>query len=135
LAARLLAVPGAHDASTPLPLLRQLAAGVQQGRLVIMDGVAHLAPAEAPDRVAALIADHAAMRPSTRTTAQVRAEGMRGRREVLGDTHVDQALERTTDLTREFQDFITTCAWGGVWTRGSPDRRTRSLVTLGALVG
>jgi 3-oxoadipate enol-lactonase / 4-carboxymuconolactone decarboxylase len=134
IAAPLLAVAGAQDASTPLPLLRQLAAGVQQGRLVIMDGVAHLAPAEAPDRVAALIADHAAMRPSTRTTAQVRAEGMRVRREVLGDAHVDQALERTTDLTREFQDFITTYAWGGVWTRGGLDRRSRSLVTLAALV-
>jgi 3-oxoadipate enol-lactonase/4-carboxymuconolactone decarboxylase len=59
---------------------------------------------------------------------------MRVRREVLGDAHVDQALERTTDLTREFQDFITTYAWGGVWTRGSLDRRTRSLVTLAALV-
>jgi 3-oxoadipate enol-lactonase / 4-carboxymuconolactone decarboxylase len=134
IAAPLLAVAGAQDASTPLPLLRQLAAGVQQGRLVIMDGVAHLAPAEAPDRVAALIADHAATRPSTRTTAQVRAEGMRVRREVLGDAHVDQGLERTTDLTREFQDFITTYAWGGVWTRGGLDRRSRSLVTLAALV-
>jgi 3-oxoadipate enol-lactonase / 4-carboxymuconolactone decarboxylase len=134
IAAPLLAVAGAQDASTPLPLLRQLAAGVQQGRLVILDEVAHLAPAEAPDRVAALIADHAAMRPSTRTTAQVRAEGMRVRREVLGDAHVDQALERTTDLTREFQDFITTYAWGGVWTRGGLDRRSRSLVTLAALV-
>ena len=134
IAAPLLAVAGAQDASTPLPLLRQLAAGVQQGRLVILDGVAHLAPAEAPDRVAAVIADHAAMRPTTRTTAQVRAEGMRVRREVLGDAHVDQALERTTDLTRDFQDFITTYAWGGVWTRGGLDRRTRSLVTLAALV-
>lgn len=134
IAAPLLAVAGAQDASTPPPLVRHLAAGVQQGRLVILDGVAHLAPAEAPDRVAALIADQAAMRPSMRTTAQVRAEGMRVRREVLGDAHVDQALERTTDLTRDFQDFITTYAWGGVWTRPGLDRRSRSLITLAALV-
>ena len=133
-AAPLLAVAGAHDATTPALLLRHLAAGVQQGRLVVLDGVAHLAAAEAPDRVAALIADHAALRPSTRTTAQVRAEGMQVRREVLGDAHVDHALERTTDLTRDFQDFITTYAWGGVWTRGGLDRRSRSLVTLAALV-
>jgi 3-oxoadipate enol-lactonase/4-carboxymuconolactone decarboxylase len=96
--------------------------------------VAHLAPAEAPDRLATLIANQATTRPSGRTTAQVRAEGMRVRREVLGDVHVDRALERTTDLTRDFQDFITTYAWGGVWTRGGLDRRSRSLVTLAALV-
>jgi len=53
---------------------------------------------------------------------------------VLGDVHVDRALEQTTDLTRDFQDFITTYAWGGVWTRGRLDRRSRSLVTLAALV-
>ena len=134
IAAPLLAVAGAQDASTSLPLLRHLAAGVQQGRLVILDRVGHLAPAEAPDRVAALIADHASRRPSTRTTAQVRAAGMRVRREVLGDAHVDQALERTTDLTRDFQDFITTYAWGGTWTRPGLDRRSRSLITLAALV-
>jgi 3-oxoadipate enol-lactonase / 4-carboxymuconolactone decarboxylase len=132
--APLLVVAGARDASTPLPLLQYLAAGVQQGRMVVLDGVAHLAPAEAPDRVARLIADQAATRPSTRTTAQVRAEGMRVRREVLGDAHVDRALEQTTDLTRDFQDFIATYAWGGVWTRGGLDRRSRSLVTLAALV-
>jgi 3-oxoadipate enol-lactonase/4-carboxymuconolactone decarboxylase len=132
--APLLAVAGGRDAVTPPPLLRHLAAGVQQGRLVVLDGVAHLAPAEAPDRLAALIADQATTRPPARTTAQVRAEGMRVRREVLGDVHVDRALERTTDVTRDFQDFITTYAWGGIWTRDGLDRRSRSLVTLAALV-
>ena len=132
--APLLAVAGGRDVVTPPGLLRHLAAGVQQGRLVVLDGVGHLAPAEAPDRLAALIADQATTRPSARTTAQVRADGMRVRREVLGDVHVDRALERTTDLTRDFQDFITTYAWGGVWTRAGLDRRSRSLVTLAALV-
>jgi 3-oxoadipate enol-lactonase/4-carboxymuconolactone decarboxylase len=132
--APLLAVAGGRDAVTPPPLLRHLAAGVQQGRLVVLDGVAHLAPAEAPDRLAALIADQATTRPPARTTAQVRAEGMRVRREVLGDVHVDRALERTTDVTRDFQDFITTYAWGGIWTRDGLDRRSRSLVTLATLV-
>jgi 3-oxoadipate enol-lactonase / 4-carboxymuconolactone decarboxylase len=134
IAAPLLAVAGAHDATTPAPLLRHLAAGVQQGRLIVLDGVAHLAPAEAPDRLAELIADQATTRPSVRTTAQVRAEGMRVRREVLGDAYIDRSLEGTTDLTRDFQDFITTYVWGDVWTRGGLDRRSRSLVTLGVLV-
>jgi len=59
--------------------------------------------------------------------------GMAVRREVLGDAHVDQAIERTTDFTAPFQDFITRYAWGGVWTRDGLDRRMRSVVTLTAL--
>ena len=61
-------------------------------------------------------------------------EGMRVRREVLGDEHVDRAIARTTDFTREFQDLITRYAWGEIWTRPGLDRRTRSAVTLAALV-
>lgn len=58
---------------------------------------------------------------------------MRVRREVLGSEHVDRAVERTTDLTAPFQDFITRTAWGDVWSRPGLDRRTRSLITLAAL--
>jgi 4-carboxymuconolactone decarboxylase len=60
--------------------------------------------------------------------------GMRIRREVLGDEHVDRAIEQTTDETRDFQDFITRYAWGEIWTRPGLDRRTRSCITLVALV-
>jgi 4-carboxymuconolactone decarboxylase len=59
--------------------------------------------------------------------------GMKVRREVLGDEHVDRAVESTTPLTADFQDFITRYAWGGVWTREGLDRRTRSAITLAAL--
>jgi 4-carboxymuconolactone decarboxylase len=59
---------------------------------------------------------------------------MEVRREVLGDEHVDRAIERTTEHTREFQDFITRYAWGEIWTRPGLDRRTRSCITLTALV-
>ena len=61
-------------------------------------------------------------------------EGMRVRREVLGDEHVDRAIASTTDLTRDFQDLITRYAWGEIWTRPGLDRRTRSCITLTALV-
>ena len=60
--------------------------------------------------------------------------GMRIRREVHGDEHVDAATARATDLTREFQELLTRYAWGEIWTRPGLDRRTRSLVTLAALV-
>jgi 4-carboxymuconolactone decarboxylase/3-oxoadipate enol-lactonase/4-carboxymuconolactone decarboxylase len=60
-------------------------------------------------------------------------DGMRVRREVLGDEHVDRATARQDDVTREFQDLITRYAWGEIWTRPGLDRRTRSCVTLTAL--
>jgi 4-carboxymuconolactone decarboxylase len=61
-------------------------------------------------------------------------EGMRIRREVLGDEHVDRAVEQTTEGTRDFQEFITRYAWGEIWARPGLDRRTRSCITLTALV-
>jgi 4-carboxymuconolactone decarboxylase len=60
--------------------------------------------------------------------------GMKVRREVLGDEHVDAAIERTTDFTADFQDLVTRYAWGEIWTRPGLDRRMRSCITLTALV-
>jgi 4-carboxymuconolactone decarboxylase len=60
--------------------------------------------------------------------------GMQTRREVLGDTHVDNAIRATTDLTADFQSFITRYAWGEIWSRPGLDRRTRSCITLTALI-
>ena len=61
-------------------------------------------------------------------------EGMKTRREVLGDEHVDRAVAGTTPFTADFQDLITRYAWGEVWSRPGLDRRTRSAITLTALV-
>jgi 4-carboxymuconolactone decarboxylase len=60
--------------------------------------------------------------------------GMRVRREVLGDEHVDAASAATGPVTRDFQELVTRYAWGSVWTRPGLDRRSRSIVTLTALV-
>ena len=60
--------------------------------------------------------------------------GMQVRREVLGDEHVDRAVATTTEVTRDFQDFITRYAWGGIWIRDGLARRDRSIITLTALV-
>lgn len=60
-------------------------------------------------------------------------EGMRVRREVLGDDHVDAATDRIAPFDEDFQRFITETAWGGVWARPQLDRRTRSLVTIAIL--
>ena len=60
--------------------------------------------------------------------------GMRIRREVLGDEHVDAAIERSSEFTADFQNLITRYAWGEIWNRPGLDRRTRSAITLTALV-
>jgi 4-carboxymuconolactone decarboxylase len=60
--------------------------------------------------------------------------GMRIRREVLGDEHVDRAIENTTVQTAAFQDLITRYAWGDVWARPGLDRKMRSAITITALV-
>ena len=61
-------------------------------------------------------------------------DAMRIRREVLGDEHVDRAVEPTTEFTADFQDLITRYAWGEIWGRPGLDRRARSCITLTALV-
>jgi 4-carboxymuconolactone decarboxylase len=61
------------------------------------------------------------------------SEGMKVRREVLGDEHVERAAAAATPFTQPFQDFVTRYAWGGVWTRDGLDRRTRSAITLALL--
>ncbi len=61
-------------------------------------------------------------------------EGMKIRRAVLGDAHVDQAIATQNEFTAEFQDLITRYAWGEIWTRPDLDRKTRSLITIAMMV-
>jgi 3-oxoadipate enol-lactonase/4-carboxymuconolactone decarboxylase len=113
-------------------------------------GAAHLASVERADAVTPAILRHLSHTPGTAETGAPRpggteemgsrqgsadaAAGMRTRREVLGDAHVDRAVAATTDFTRDFQSFITRYAWDEIWNRSGLDRRTRSCVTLTALV-
>ncbi len=57
-------------------------------------------------------------------------DGMKVRREVLGDDHVNRAEENKTSFDADFQTFITEMAWGSTWTRGEIDRVTRHLLTI-----
>ncbi|BCY07488.1 3-oxoadipate enol-lactonase [Actinoplanes sp. L3-i22] len=120
-----LAVAGGLDKPTPTAGLELIATGVPHGRLVVLDDVAHLAPAESPEVVAFLLDQH---------FDEARAAGIAVRREVLGPAHVDRATAATTPFTRDFQDLITRYAWGEIWTRPGLDRRSRSMITLTALV-
>ena len=60
--------------------------------------------------------------------------GMKVRRAVLGDAHVDRSLQRRNDFNQEFQDLITRYAWGEIWTRPGLERRERSLIVLALMI-
>lgn len=61
-------------------------------------------------------------------------EGLKIRKEVLGETYVNESFENATPFDRPFQEFITESAWGGVWNRGPLDRKTKSIITLSVLI-
>ena len=121
-----LAVGGAEDQPTPAATLREHAARIRGARFVELDGVAHLAPAEAPRTVASLIEGHLDGDPVP--------AGMQVRRQVLSDAHVDRARAGITDVNAAYQDLISRYAWGEIWTRPGLARRDRSIAVLTALV-
>jgi 3-oxoadipate enol-lactonase/4-carboxymuconolactone decarboxylase len=134
-----LVVGGRDDRATPPNHARELADGIPGAALVEIPGAAHLAPAEQPGRVLTALLAHLDRTPDQAVGAagspdETHATGMTVRRAVLGDAHVDRAVAATTAFTAPFQDLITRYAWGEIWTRPGLDRRTRSCVTLTALV-
>lgn len=141
IAAPVLAVAGAEDAVCPPEMLREIADGVADGGYAELAGVAHLAPAEAPVAVARLLRAHFLGEQSLGEQGLGEEQpvpdlspGMTVRREVLGDAHVDRSIAATTDFTRDFQELITAYAWGEIWTRPGLDRRSRSMITLTAMI-
>ncbi|KAB8193009.1 4-carboxymuconolactone decarboxylase [Nonomuraea phyllanthi] len=126
--ARTLVIAGAEDPATPLDHALTLAGGIPGASLTVVPHASHLANVERPEPVTQAIAAHLA------DSGGGLEAGMRTRREVLGDAHVDRAVAATTDFTRDFQELITRYAWDEIWNRPGLDRRTRSCVTLTALV-
>ncbi|GAA3445419.1 4-carboxymuconolactone decarboxylase [Planomonospora venezuelensis] len=133
-----LVVAGADDPATPVGHALALASGIPGALLSVVPGAAHLANVERAEAVASAIVRHlggAGGRGEARPGGDEHlAAGTRTRREVLGDAHVDRAAAGTTAFTADFQEFITRYAWDGIWNRPGLDRRTRSCVTLTALV-
>ncbi|HLS93169.1 MAG TPA: 4-carboxymuconolactone decarboxylase [Microbacterium sp.] len=68
------------------------------------------------------------------TDGERHEQGMTVRREVLSDAHVDRATANQTELTADFQDFITRYAWGDIWSRPGLDRRSRSIAVITSLI-
>jgi 3-oxoadipate enol-lactonase / 4-carboxymuconolactone decarboxylase len=111
------------DPVTPPEKLAAIAAEIPGARSVVIEHARHIVNAEQADRFTLVLSAFLA-----------EGAGMRTRREVLGDTHVDRAIAGTTDFTADFQAFITRYAWGEIWTRPGLDRRMRSAITITALI-
>ena len=122
-----LVICGAQDPATPLAMAVEIHERIAHSELVVLPDSAHLATVEQPERATAAILDH------LDGYADATARGMRMRRAVLGDRHVDRAVAGTTAFSAPFQDLLTRYAWGEVWNRPGLDRATRSAVTLGLL--
>jgi 3-oxoadipate enol-lactonase/4-carboxymuconolactone decarboxylase len=132
-----LVIAGADDPAAPPEQAELICDSIPHARLVVIEQAAHLANVEQPKDLTQALLDH--LDPGGRKAHRpvsnpVHDRGMRVRREVLGDKHVDAAIARTTEFTADFQDLITRYAWGEIWTRPGLDRKTRSCITLTALV-
>jgi 3-oxoadipate enol-lactonase/4-carboxymuconolactone decarboxylase len=128
-----LCIAGELDPGTTVPMLRHIADGVVNGRLAVLPGVSHLAPAQAPEDVARLIAEHTVtVPPASQTAVEAHAIGMRIRREVLGDEYVNGVVPSAAGAV--IQDLIARHAWNDVWARPGLDRKTRSVISIVALV-
>jgi 3-oxoadipate enol-lactonase / 4-carboxymuconolactone decarboxylase len=118
-----LTIAATDDPVTPPEKLAAIAAEIPAARSVVIDSARHIVNAEKPEFFTAVL-----------TAFLAEGAGLRVRREVLGDAHVDRAIAGTTDFTADFQDFISRYAWGEIWTRPGLDRRTRSAITITALI-
>ena len=128
-----LALSGEHDAVTTPASMHDLADDIPGARHIALDGASHLAVLEEPQAVAELMAEHLAAIERSAEASVALDRGMRVRRAVLGDAHVDRAVAATTPETAAFQDFLTRYAWGEVWDRPGLARRDRSIATLASL--
>lgn len=128
-----LAISGEHDTVTTPAAMQRLGEGIPGAEHVVLDGVSHLAVLEDPASVAGLLATHLDRAKRAVAATAEHEHGMRVRRAVLGDAHVERAVEATTAETADFQDFITRYAWSEVWDRPGLTRRERSITTLASL--
>ena len=132
IAAPTLVLAAALDPATPPAHGEVICSAIPGARLVVLPDAAHLANVEQPEAFNRAIVAH--LTPDDAVLDDPQSRGQRARREVLGDEHVARARARTTPFTADFQSFITSYAWGGIWARPGLERRTRSAITIAMLV-
>ncbi len=137
-----LCISGSVDGSTPPALVKAMADKIPNAQYVEIEGVGHIPCVETPSVVAAHILNFINTENSNSTlrgTAPTGAGGllyelgMKTRRAVLGDAHVDRAEANKTDFDKDFQEYITNSAWGAIWSRPALTKRERSMITIAVL--
>lgn len=124
-----LVIAGYKDVATPWERHGEVLAREIHNTRSVRLAAAHLSNIERPQSFTAALLDFLWQAPSDPLQA-----GEKVRRTVLGNTHVDSAIAKTTDFNRDFQTLITRYGWGSVWTRPGLDLRTRRLLAL-AMMG
>jgi len=123
-----LVIVGDQDASTPWEGHGDVLARDIAGAKVVRLPTAHLSNIEKPRSFSMAVLEF--VRPSGEKPNDSIDAGYGVRRAILGDAHVDSSIARANDFTRDFQEFITRYAWGGIWTRPGLSRRVRRLLVL-----
>lgn len=128
-----LCIAGDGDRATPPDLVRAMAETIPGATFETVAGAGHLPCVEQPGALCALIRDVMARIEFPAAHDDLYAMGMRTRRAVLGDSHVDRAEAAATAFDAPFQRLIAQSAWGSVWSRPGLTRRERSLITIALL--
>ncbi len=127
--AETLCIVGTEDLSTTPELVKSLVALMPHASLEEIEGSGHIPCVDAPEKLLSLIYTFA-FAPSTESLYEI---GMKTRRAVLGNAHVDRAEANKIDFDSDFQSYITQSAWGLVWSRPELSKRERSLITIAIL--
>lgn len=123
-----LCLAGSEDVATAPELVAAMATNIAQAKYFLIEGVGHLPCVEVPEQVSTLIREF-----SEDDTLTLYEKGMKTRRMVLGNAHVDKAEANKTDFDKDFQTYITNNAWGAIWSRPHLTKRERSLITIAIL--
>ena len=123
-----LCLAGTEDGSTPPAQVKAMADQIHNAKYVLIEGVGHIPCVEKPETFAQLILDFV-----SENSSSLYQKGMKTRRSVLGDAHVDEAEANKTDFDKDFQEYITNSAWGAIWSRPHLTKRERSMITIGIL--
>jgi 3-oxoadipate enol-lactonase/4-carboxymuconolactone decarboxylase len=133
--ARTLVITGARDESTPPAMGRAIATAIAGATLLEWDTY-HISSSIEPALFGNTLVEYCLTSANDKADMGLYTQGLERRRQVLGADYVEQRLSSATDLTRDFQRFITEYAWGAVWTRGVlPDDTRRLLVLTAAATG
>ncbi|MCU7549779.1 3-oxoadipate enol-lactonase [Chitinophagaceae bacterium LB-8] len=123
-----LCIAGSEDNATPQERVEATAAKIPNAKMVVINGVGHLPCVETPQEFVQILLDFLAS-----SNGSLNERGMKTRRAVLGNAHVDRAEAHKTSFDQDFQEYITNNAWGAVWARPGLTKRERSLLTIALL--